>query len=339
MTVKERIDLLVQLGEYLQSGDEYLKAVMHRTAFNNQWLTIENSLKVAEAIGKHCLSRPALEAWCTEYKVSDTTKEKKVGIILSGQVPLAGLQDIICVFAAGHQAIIKLSEEDEYLIPHLLKQMMAWDPRSATYFSIGQFLKGFDAIITNAQGKTNPYFEKYFSEYPHLIRKEQHSIAILNGQESSADLLALGKDVFANFGLGSENISKLYVPEGYDFNPLLEMLHEYKEIVLNSKYKNNFDYNYALLMLNNAPYHANGCILITEDASLSSRIACLHYEFYQDASIFDSSWQKANLEHIKYIVSKNAINGLKVIAPGQTQIPSLYNYGDGTDTMAFLLTL
>ena len=37
------------------------------------------------------------------------------------------------------------------------------------------------------------------------------------------------------------NVSKLYVPKGYDFQGLMEALHEFRKIVLHDKYKNNFD--------------------------------------------------------------------------------------------------
>ena len=339
MTIDERIDLLAQLGDYLQSDGEFLKAVMHRTAFNNKWLTIENCNKVAQAIGKHYLNKTALYDWIKHYDCKENIAPKKVAIILSGNVPLAGWQDIVAVFAAGHHSLIKISDSDEYLIPHLIKQMMAWNPASANYFEIGDFIKGFDAILTNNEGSQNPYFEKYFKKYPSLIRKEQTSIAILDGKESDAELLALGNDIFANYGLGKENVSKIYVPEGYDFHHLLELLHEFKEIVLNSKYKNNFDYNYSLYLLNNVKYQANGCILLTESELLNSRIACLHYEFYEDAGTFAVQWDKKFLEGIKYIVSRQAINGLSTILPGATQTPSLFNYADDVDTMKFLVEL
>lgn len=339
MTIDERMDLLVQLGDYLKSDDEFLMAVMHRTAYNNQWLTIENCNKVAHAIGNNCLTRTALENWIKHYNYKENNSPKKVAIILSGNVPFAGILDIIAVFATGHQSLLKISDSDEYLIPHLIKQMMSWNPAAASYFEISDSIKGFDVILTNNEGSQNPYFEKYFKKYPSIIRKEQTSIAILDGKESDAELLALGNDIFANFGLGRENVSKIYLPHGYDFHRLLELLHEFKEIVLNSKYKNNFDYNYSLYLLNNVKYLANGCILLTESEFLNSRIACLHYEFYQDAGTFAVNWDKKFLEGIKYIVSRQTINGLSTIVPGTTQTPSLFNYADDVDTMKFLVEL
>ena len=94
-------------------------------------------------------------------------------------------------------------------------------------------------------------------------------------------MYALGKDVFDYFGLGCRNVSKIYIPNGYNFEPLLAAFHRYNKIVLNTKYKNNFDYNYTLHILNKVDYKANGCIMIIEDEALQSRIATLHFEVYE----------------------------------------------------------
>ena len=335
MTAKQRINILSKLGDYLQSEDDYLKAVMHRTAYNNKWLTIENSGKAAKAIGKTCLKQEILEEWIRHYKVPTTTSPKKVAIVISENIPLAGLREVICVFGSGHQSLLKLSEHDEFLLPHLIKKMIEWGA-PADYFQVVDFLKEFDAIIATNTGKKNAYFESYFKKYPHILREKRNSVAVLDGHESTAELLALGNDVFSYFGLASENVSKLYVPAGYDFNKLLEAFHEYRDIVLNNKYKNNFDYNYALLMLNNGKYLANGCILLTEDKAITSRIACLHYEYYTDATILATELAQLYPNQLKYIVSRQALTDLPTIVPGSTQTPSLYEYAGETDTMQFL---
>ena len=56
------------------------------------------------------------------------------------------------------------------------------------------------------------YFEYYFSKYPHVIRKNRNSFAILTGGETSEDFQKLGNDIFTYFGLGCRNVSFLLVP-------------------------------------------------------------------------------------------------------------------------------
>ena len=214
MSLEERIELLTRLGTYLASEDEYLHAIMHRTAYNNQWLTIENSKKVAKGMATAYLTKEHLLDWVAKFEWESPKVPKKVGIVPTGNIPLIGLLDIISTFLAGHISLVKPTSVEEYILPHLLKKMMTWEPKAAPYFELKDFLKGFDAIITMTNGKKNPYYSSYFSKFPHIIREERHSVAILDGKETDAELLALGNDVFANFGLGNENVSKIYVPEG-----------------------------------------------------------------------------------------------------------------------------
>ncbi len=338
MTLKERTDLLSKLGAYLASEDEFLQAVLHRVAHNNAWLTKKNSLRAAKALGTYCLNPSSLNKWATFYHVSDSMNAKKVGLVLSSQEPFDGLVDIAAIFLIGHQAVIKLSEEDEYTIPHLVKMMAKWNPASASYFQIAGFLKGFDAIIASKSGKENPYFERYFGKYPHILRTNQSSIAVLTGAETDANLVALGDDICAYYGLTKESVSKIYVPNNYDLNHLLEILHEHKEMVLNSRYKNNFDYNYSLYLLNNEPFKANGCLLLIEDPSIESRIACLHYEYYDNQAHLQELI-KNQQEHIHQVVSEQPLGDLPTKRMGTSHIPDLFTYAGAQDTMQFLLSL
>ena len=148
----------------------------------------------------------------------------------------------------------------------------------------------------------------------------------------------MGRDTFRYFGLGCRNVAKIYVPRGYSFEPLLEALHTYREIVLHSKYKNNFDYNYALYVLNKEPYLANGCILLAENEAIPSRIASLHYQFYEDLAGLESMLQR-KAEEIQCIVCRDNLLSANTISFGQSQEPALADYADNIDTMQFLLTL
>ncbi len=338
MTLKQRITLLIQLGEYLLSGDEFLKAVMHRTQYNNAWLTVDNCEKSVQAIGQNLLQASLLENWAKTYDVQERTISKKVGLVMTESIPFSNFPDLLAIFLSGHQAIIKLAEKDRFLIPQLIKKMGEWDEASKSYFEIVERLTGFDAVITTRNNGAIDYFEKYFGKYPNIIRKNKSAIAILDGTESMAELYALGNDVFEYYGLGSRNVSKLYVPKDFQFEPLLEAFHEYNSIVLNNKYKNNFDYNYAMLMLNKVPYKANGCIILTENEAITSRIASLHYEFYDKADTLVVEISR-RAEEIECVVSNMHLPNIETIPFGKTQQPGLTDYAGGIDTMEFLINL
>jgi hypothetical protein len=248
-----------------------------------------------------------------------------------------GLHDILCVFVAGFKSKIKLSEKDPYFIPFLIQSLNKIDPSAHTFFEITEgYLKDFDAVIATGSNNSARYFEAYFSKYPHIIRKNRNAVAILRGDETQADITLLGDDIFTYFGLGCRNVSKLYVPKGYNFEPFLETLHARNEIVLHDKYKNNFDYNFALLILNRVPYFSNGCILLRETTEIASPIAVLYFEYYDDYNQLSASLRQRG-EEIQCVIAKDNIEGLPCFYFGDAQKPSLGDYADGVDTMAFLI--
>ena len=338
MNLKERLHLLSRLGEHLRGEDEYLRAVMQRARFNNAWFTIGNQEQAIQAIAQHFLDAGKLEAWLSRYEWQEPAAPKTVAIVMAGNLPLVGFHDLLCVFAAGHKALIKLSEKDQYLLPYLLQLMGQFDERATAFFETTERLVDFDAVIATGSNNSARYFEAYFSRYPHIIRKNRNGIAVLTGEESNAELVALGQDVFQFFGLGCRNVSKLYVPRGYQFEPLLEALHEYREYVQHDKYKNNFDYNYALLILNREQYMANGCIKKKKKPSLQSRIASLHYEYYDGMEAIAQEIEQRK-EEIQVVVARPGLLRQATVPFGKAQQPELWDYADGVDTLAFLLSL
>ena len=343
MKRSERIELLAELGHYLlEAPDEALQETMNRAYLGNRWFTEENTRQALKSIALAFLDREKLENWAAQYPLSDPIHpEKTVGLVMAGNIPLVGFHDWLCVFVAGQRAKIKLSEKDKLLLPFLVKQLGDWAFESWEYTEfLGESdrLKGFDAVIATGSNNTARYFEQYFGKYQHLIRRNRNAVAVLNGKESTADLYALGHDIFTYFGLGCRNVSKLYVPRNYDFDPLLEALHEYRELIHHDKYKNNFDYNFTLFILNNTPHLNNGCLLLREDASLQARIASVHYSWYDDIRQLEAELDQHRTE-IQCVVSSQPLSGWQTLAFGQTQSPGLTDYPDGVDVMQFLTKL
>lgn len=335
MSLQERVELLAKLGDYLDSPNEKLDTVIHQTYLHNRWLTKENTQLALQAVRQEFLDENKLKTWVAQYNIPKQTSPQKIGLILAGNIPMVGFQDILNVFVAGHQSLIKYSEKDKHLIPHLIAVMAEINPASASYFESVERLKDFDAVIATGSNNSARYFEAYFGKYPHIIRKNRTSVAILNGNETEDDLKKLGIDVFRFFGLGCRNVSKLYVPKDYDFIPLLETWKRFEYVVNHDKYKSNFDYNYCLIIMNGMPYVSNGSILLQEGESLHSRIASLYYEYYNDLNEVTEKLQ-AQQQEIQCIASLEGIDNLNVIPFGQAQQPTLNDYADGVDTMEFL---
>ncbi len=338
MTLEERLQLLITLGQQLQGEDEYLDAVIHRSYHHNLWFTPENINKSINAIALEFLNEQKLRSFTNHYSLDDNIKALKVGIIMAGNIPLVGFHDFLCCFLCGHQSLLKLSDKDPYLFPYFIKMMERLDDRVANYVQLVDMLKDFDAVIATGSNNTARYFNSYFEKYPNIIRRNRNSVAVLDGTESREELGLLRKDILDYFGLGCRNVSKIYIPKDYDFNPLMETIHEEKEIILHSKYKNNFDYNYAIASLNGDKIVMNGCLILLEDNSLTSRIASLHYEFYEDRSELNKHLLDIK-EDIQCVVAKDAIPEFELVSFGQTQCPGLSDYADGVDTMNMLLSI
>lgn len=335
--------MLAELGRYLpEEPNEAFQQVIRKSYAENPWFTGENIRHAIQSVVSAFLDPESLRRWSADYPDnSPLHPEKTVGLVMAGNIPLVGFHDWLCVFVAGHRAKVKLSEKDKYLLPHLIQKLGEWAFESWEYTEFlgeGDKLQGFDAVIATGSNNTARYFEQYFGKYPHIIRRNRNGAAVLDGTETMAELYALGRDIFTYFGLGCRNVSKLYLPAGYDFTRLLEALHEYREIIHHDKYKNNFDYNLTLFILNKIPYHNNGCLLLREDPSLQARIASVHYEFYDNRSHLEMLLT-ARKDEIQCLVGKTQVPGFTVIPFGQSQEPGLSDYADGVDVMQFLTGL
>jgi hypothetical protein len=331
MNLKQRIDLLVQLGKYIANNNGEWQAVKERANRANHWFAPEFIEMAARNISESFLQREKLENWVEQYNVPESNdKPEVVGVVMAGNIPMVGFHDMLCVFISGHKQRIKLSSKDDVLIKHLVMVLADIYPGINDLIQFPETLKGCDAYIATGSNNSGRYFDYYFGKYPHIIRKNRTSVAVLDSTETPEELEKLADDIQTYFGLGCRNVTKLYVPEDYDFAPLLQALNKYDYYEDFHKYKHNYDYQLALLMMGNKFYMTNGTILINKNASLFTAVSQLHYENYSDVQELE---QLRNNENVQCIV------GHQFLPFGQAQNPSLTDYPDGVDTMKFALSL
>ena len=330
MNLQMRIELATQLGQYILSGSpEWLEA-KKRASLINPWFTSEFIDIAVGNIAKYFLDKQKLKNWTTSYKI-ETVTPKKIGIVMAGNIPLVGFHDFLCVFISGHKAIIKASSKDEVLIKHLAQKLTEWDKEINEMIVFQEMLKDCDAYIATGSNNSARYFEYYFKKYPHIIRRNRTSVAILDGNETTTELEKLADDVHLYFGMGCRNVTKIFVPKDYDFIPLLTAFKKYDHFKDHHKYKNNYDYNLALHILNGKFYMANESIILLENPPIFSPISQLNYEFYTDKNTVEESLR--SMEDLQCTV------GHGHIPFGQAQLPSLTDYADGIDTINFLIKL
>ncbi len=329
MNLPHRIDLMNRLGEYIFSNPPSWQSAKEMAGYENGWFTAEFVDKAAGHIATHWLNKEALEKWISPYAFPGQQKiPKKIGMVMAGNIPLVGFHDLICVFISGHKALIKPSGKDKVLITHLVEKLIEFDPRVEETIAFAEMLKGADAFIATGSNNSSRYFEHYFGKYPHIIRGNKTSVAVLTGNESTAELELLADDVNLYFGLGCRNVTNIYLPPHFEFITLLDVFKKYHYFSDHHKYRNNYDYSLALLLLNKKYYMTNGAILLVEESSPFSPISQLHYEFYMDRETLLPTLDRDL--RLQCIVSKER-------QPfGQSQCPALHDYADGVDTLAFL---
>jgi len=352
MTLDTKKNAFVKLGEFLNQFKEE-NCIKNETVFGNDlffekfidliqlsqshngWYTPEQ-VHFAIASWAEALTDENLNQWLSNYNFS-AVQPKKIALILAGNIPLVGFHDFISVLIAGHDVLIKTSSNDQHLLPFLANYLIAVEPdfKSKITFVEGK-LENFDAVIATGSNNTARYFEYYFKDKPSIIRKNRNSVAVLNGEETKEQLIALGEDIFRYFGLGCRNVSKLFVPKGYSFDPFFEAIFEYQDVIHYEKYANNYDYNKAVFLMSNFKLLDNGFLTIKEDSSYSSPISSVFYEYYENLETLQTRLEAEN-EQIQCIVSNNLVKNS--IEFGTTQKPNLWDYADNVDTLSFLLTI
>ena len=331
MNIQERVAIIIKLGQYLKSNTQEWQDAKALAYQKNGWFTPEFSQAAADEIADNFLQKEQLEKWVAHYHMDDNISPKNVGIVMAGNIPMVGFHDMLAVFISGHYQTIKLSSKDDVLIKHLVKFLYKEDVEIQNHISCAEMLKGCDAYIATGGSNAAKSFEEYFGKYPSIIRKNKTSVAILNGNETTAELESLSDDIHLYFGLGCRNVTKLYVPKSYDFVPIIHSFHKYKWFGDHHKYKNNLDYQLSITLLNNVYYMTNDSTLLIENKNIFSPISQVFYEFYDDENELQKTL-KNNIE-IQCIVGHNNIPF------GEAQKPNLFTYADGVDTMEFLLTL
>ena len=330
MNLQQRIELLGRLENYMRSDEKEWILAKEKAVIHNRWFLPEFVEIAIHNIAQSFLQKEILEKWMKNYNLPlKYDAPKIVGIVMAGNIPLVGFHDFLCVFLSGHKAYIKLSSKDDVLLKHLAEKIVEWYPPLSEYIKIADRINNCDAYIATGSTNSSRYFEYYFGKYPHIIRKNKTSVAILSGTESTHELEKLADDVFLYFGLGCRNVTKIYVPKGYDFVLLLTVFKKYHYLADHNKYKNNYDYNLAIHILNNRYYMTNDSVILVEEVSLFSPVSQLNFEYYTDK-------EKVQLSLNGHPDVQSIIGGAG-IPFGNAQYPSVSDYADGVDTMNFLL--
>ncbi|MCC5938537.1 MAG: acyl-CoA reductase [Lunatimonas sp.] len=336
-TLEHRIQALGTLGTLLEeiSAEEH-ESLLRKVWGNNPWFVPQQAILSIQGI-KAFLDTDKLSKWTSSYSINLPSQPKSIGLVLAGNIPGVGFHDLLCVLVSGHKAHIKLSSTDSVLIPWLIDKLITIEPQFAKQVNWAERLQGMDAYIATGSNNSARYFHYYFGQYPHIIRKNRSSVAILDGKETTSDLERLSTDVLQYFGLGCRNVSKIFVSDYQQVMDFLKASDSMKQVMDHHKYANNYDYNKSIYLVNNEPHLDNGFLLMRESNEWVSPISVVHYSYYTDPASLSETFQTAS-DNIQCSVSRNGWfpGSLEF---GTTQCPGLSDYADNMDTLEFLLSL
>lgn len=317
-------------GTYSSEVKQFYELILKEKHFNG-WFDPGQVITSISNIASW-LNKSTLENFLNRYH-SKPRSQKRVGIIMAGNIPLVGFHDYLMAYLSGHEVLVKCSSDDNRLLPEIHKILMQFDP-SAERISFVERIRQADAIIATGSNNTYRYFEYYFGNLPHIFRKNRNSLCIITGRETAEDLKKLAKDVFLFYGLGCRNVNYLIFPLDIDLKDWLKNFTELCNVKIeNNKYINNYMYYRSVFAMNRIPYEDNGLFLLRKEQQLHSPVSVIHYGFYKNND------QLANfiLDHkddIQCIVGKHEFCN---VAFGKSQFPAIDEFADNVDTLSFLM--
>lgn len=352
LNLRERISAFEKLGRFMgqvreKSGDEDLRRineyffeglqqVIREAELYNNWFTPEN-VHYAFAQWSDVLTEAKLKEWVEQYPEDHFEQEqpKTIAVVMAGNIPLVGFHDFLSILLSGHRVLVKPSADDNKLLPFLAQVLVAIERGFAERISFADGkITDFEAVIATGSDNSARYFEYYFGKYPHVIRKNRTSVAVLQGGEDEDVLVRLGEDVFRYFGLGCRNVSKIFIPRNYDLDKLFGAFYAYSGVIDNKKYGNNYDYNRAVLMMEKQEFLENGFMIIRKSESLQAPVSVVFVEEYEDRAALSEKIKA--LEGVLQCVVAELPELKQAIPFGTTQQPQLWDYADGIDTIHFL---
>tara|TARA_B100001248_G_scaffold159807_1_gene120541 strand:+ start:2253 stop:3293 length:1041 start_codon:yes stop_codon:yes gene_type:complete len=345
LNLNNRITLFVKLGrffsDYINNNLESLEKnkfdkAINESILHNSFFSKKNILKSLLS-WSNVLTKKSIDDFLSNYLIKNKKREKKIAIIMAGNIPLVGFHDFFCVIISGNFAVIKLSSKDSHLFKFILSFLVKENPDFDTKFDVFESkLEIFDAVIATGNNISANQFELYFKKYPKIIRRNRHSIAILNGNETKKEIELLANDIFYYYGLGCRNVSKIFIPNNYNLDILFKSFVLWNEVINKNSYANNYNYYRAIYLLNKEVFFDNGFVLLKESEKIGSPVGTIYFEYYKSDNQIKEMIKKNN-EKIQCIVSNN--NYPKTIKFGETQMPNLNDFADDIDTFNFLLKL
>lgn len=257
-----------------------------------------------------------------ENRVADSPQ--KIGIIAAGNVPCVGLQDILMVLWSGNIAYVKLSHQDDILIPFLIEKWIKYLPKLENRIFFVPKIDDVDFLIATGSNNTARYIEYHFDYIPKIIRKNRFSVAILRGNETEKELQSLCYDIFLYNGMGCRNVSHIFALT-QDISPLQKSINQYDKANFSDTYLQKIQYDRAkyLLLPDENVLDCEFIFLKKVIRPQYAPIGVLHICFFAEEKEMRAVLDSYQLQ-IQCVVGGN-------ILLGEAQKPAIDDFADGID--------
>jgi len=348
------------------SGKEHndlLDRAIKSSATENDFFTPYMQTEALKAIVRNFLREEFLREWLAGYATRDEVGNrerkrrekqyeqgsvandlgpadkgyKRIGIIMAGNIPLAGFHDLLCVLASGYKAVVKLSSKDKHLIVAIAEILGDindyWKGRIEF---VKELPKDVTAIIASGRSETMEMIRESYLGTPMLLRGSRFSIVVIRGDEDAEELRRLGSDIFLYFGLGCRNVSVLLLPEGYKSERIASSLEEHSDFTDILDYRAAYRYAKAQAIMEREWFIDGGFYILKEVESLPPPLAVVGVKYYSDSADIEQ-FIKMNEGNLQCVVSYPD-RGV-IVEFGEAQQPSIDQYADGVDTVEWLQSL
>lgn len=323
-------DKLIVLGKFIsdllkgKAEKEYQDGLLDMIEIahaENSFFNKKNILDALETLQYNLQESALLEFEKNTPKVL-FSDERVITILVAEKDILSGVSDWIMSVLTNHSVQFQLPENNRRFIPALVSWFVALHPdyNLRVSYTEGRVAKP-ELLYTYPIEKKAQQLMKYFSNYPGKVRQMQKSVAILDGDENEDTLKALVEGVMKFFNQGSYAISKIFVPKGYDFIPLLESFGRYDSLKNHHGYLKNYDYYKSIYLLNRENFFDNEVILLKEEQQqVLSPLSVLYFEYYDDLSDIEGEISREEVAGVYSSFIEEALN------IDEASIPLLYQW-------------
>ena len=319
------IEIFSELGRRLVGfgSDEPTQKVIAEAMAENEWFSAEDILMAVDAIRQGFLDEEKLRRWAEHYS---PTEQRRVAIIMAGNIPLVGFFDLLCAVIAGHRVAIKPSSKDRVLMNFVVEELRAIEAD----IPIEQYdpATEYDMVIATGGDEAARHFSRRYAHYPTLIRGSRHSVAVLAGDESEEEIKALQRDIFSYNGLGCRSVSLVMLPLRAELT--------IRPPKMNRMYRGNYRHTRAMMALTAQAFKDLGECIAMERREFPQQISCVNYCYYDSLQEVEQ-WLWEMDEKIQCVITR-AIDHKRAVGFGRAQYPTLWDYADGVDVMKFLTT-